>query len=965
MKLLSNRYLSERDFVARYALPRLEEAARVLGVQEVLDFHVDTRVDGGIADLYADRAGRRLLVLEAKFKKKVGRFEHDIEPRDPDVVKQAVNYAVFGRFPFYLTCNTKRIVLYQMQPGKAPFESEVASFEYETHPNWAEEILKTALGQVPVRLKGMDDTLVDLLQEAFHDLYPEFLSALKQRLQDTKFKQKYVDWLEDQGLQLNDETNRLIAEQSCYLQLNKLLFYQVIRTIYPDRLSPMNIREDEDISEALARFYSDAKRIDYAAVYESDVISEIPFTLRAKERLRTLLDTLNEFDFSAMKSDFLGRVYEKLIPPLERKRLGQFYTPPGIVDFIVNLTIRYPNSTILDPGCGSGSFLVRAYHKLRELNGIPENISGPLSEQYHQQLLSQIYGVDINQFPAHLSVINLAVQNPRARLDHVNIAVKDFFEIRAGQTTLSGFQSITTEGGGSTIEFPSSFDSVVANPPYIRQELLGTKEKKKTQALIEGQYRSKLFIGQPVKKVSSAIILDRQSDIYIYFFIHGISLLKPNGRLGFISSNKWLEVGYGEPFQSFLLEYTKILYVFEFDRAIFPDAEVNTTVMILEKESDSRKRKENLVKFARMKQRMDLDSAIKLIDKSTESYENDEIRINVVKQESLRPGKWNVFLRAPPVFQKVVSNPDVRPLSELAEVMRAPTTGYNNFFILDRETSKQLKIEKKYLRPCLSSPKKIHGLTIEDTEDFMLMVQESKNQLTGTHVLEYIKHGEKLEVEVTRGSQRGKRNLPEVETLANRKPFWYSLWEVRYVPLIFPYMIDVKGRCLWNKIGATATDVFYYIAPRDRAFELPLLGYLNSTLTALLIELYGRSYGGGILKIQVYEFAELPTLDPNALTASQRKQLERGFLQLAEAVARRAEFEEELERVRARSTKERGLFEDEIQEKLDRALEKESAAQESLDEAIYDILGLSRNERKQIERGLSELQEIRRLRTQV
>ncbi len=153
-----------------------------------------------------------------------------------------------------------------------------------------------------------------------------------------------------------------------------------------------------------------------------------------------------------MESDFLGRVYEKLISPIERKRLGQFYTPPGIVDFIIQLTLRQPNTIVLDPGCGSGSFLVRAYHKLRELNGIPKYASGALGETFHKQLLEQIYGVDINQFPAHLSVINLAIQNPKAKIDKVNVIVNDFFNVKPGQATLSGFESITIRREALQIE---------------------------------------------------------------------------------------------------------------------------------------------------------------------------------------------------------------------------------------------------------------------------------------------------------------------------------------------------------------------------------------------------------------------------------------------------------------------------------------------------------------------------------
>ncbi len=281
------RWRSERDFVAQYVLPKMKEAAIALGVSDILDFHFDVPVDGGIADLFAERAGKRLFVVEAKFKKKVGKVERDIEPRDPEVIEQAVRYAVYGAFPFYLTCNTKRIILYQ-KGDRSPFESEIASFEFELSAGWAEQILKLTLGQTPIRLKALDDTLVDTLHEAFNDLLPDFVTSLTERLHERKFKERYSDWLEAQGLELNDANNRLIAEQSGYLQLNKLLFYQVIRTIYPDRLDPLKVGEEQDVAEALERFYKEARKIDYAPIYEPDIISEIPLTRRAKERIIAL-----------------------------------------------------------------------------------------------------------------------------------------------------------------------------------------------------------------------------------------------------------------------------------------------------------------------------------------------------------------------------------------------------------------------------------------------------------------------------------------------------------------------------------------------------------------------------------------------------------------------------------------------------------------------------------------------------
>jgi type I restriction-modification system DNA methylase subunit len=755
----------------------------------------------------------------------------------------------------------------------------------------------------------------------------------------------------------------LIAAQSAYLQLNKLLFYQVIRTIYPD-LKPLEVGEDEDVQEALQRLYERVKHIDYEPVYGSDIISEVFLTARAKERFRTLIDTLKEFDFSSMGSDFLGRVYEKLIPPPERKRLGQFYTPPDVAELIVSLTVRSGDDVVLDPGCGSGTFLVKAYRRLAELKGVAR-VGGALGEAVHREVLSQLYGVDINQFPSHLSVINLVIQNPAARVDKVNVVVGDFFDIRAGQETWTGLESVTVEGRRTTVKFPRKFDAVVANPPYIRQELLGKDEKGKIWDLIEEEFSKLVYVGKPENAVGAerAVVLDRQSDIYVYFFLHGLAMLRDGGRLGFITSNKWLEVGYGEAFQSFLLRNTRILCVIEFDRAVFPDAEVNTAITILEREEDDEERRKNFVKFVRLKQKMDVDEVVGIVESVKRSFEDGRMRVNVVRQGSLKPGKWNVYLRAPPVYQKIVSHPKMKPLGDIAEVFRGPTTGYNDFFILDEERVREWGIEKEFLVPCVSSPKKLKGLVIrpEDVREYFFMVGENQHVPRDSNAYRYIKYGENLEVDVTRGSQRGRRKLPQLETIKNRKK-WYSLPQLKAGHILLPYMIRGRFMVWLNHAKAQAPNVFHYLVLTSSKAASAFAGYLNSSVAKLLCELQGREYTG-MLKMETYEWKVFPCINFSEVDKEEENRVSNLFFKLAKSIEERTQLEEEYDRLKSRSKSSRGLFSREFEQRLEDAKKRLQQAQKELDEAIYDILGLTVEERRQVEEGLRELQELRRKRT--
>jgi type I restriction-modification system DNA methylase subunit len=955
--------VSEPDFVANVLLPKIKEAAIHLNYT-TLDFHVEKRINGGRADLVIEKAGKGLLVLEAKYKMKVSGIVRDIEPRDPEVIKQAIEYANIGGYPFYGTCNQKRIILFQVRAGIKAYECEIAAFDYEKSPQWAEEILKIALGIVSARAKPIDDSLVESMHEAFADLYWEFHLAFKEKLKDESFKSTLKEWLKDQGLDLNDDNIRKLVEQTTYLQINKLLFYYVVRAIYPSRLNPVKINEDEDVYLTLHRFYDGIKKIDYAPIYQSDLISEVPFTDRAKERFRTLIDTLNEYDFSRMESDFIGSVYEKLIPPIDRKRLGQFYTPPEIVDLIVKLTVKNKDAKILDPACGSGSFLVKAYHYLREINGVPKDMSGPLGDLFHKQLIDQIYGIDINQFPAHLSVINLAVQNPRAKVDKINVVVKDFFDVKPRQETLTGFDSMTAEGEKTLVKIPYSFDVILANPPYIRQELLGEKEKAKIFQTVEAEFKDELFVGRPRK--SRAITLDRMSDIYVYFYIHSIRFLKNGGMLGYISSNKWLEVSYGEAFQEFLLKNVAILYIIEFDRAVFQDAEVDTSIVILQKENDFNKLHKNMVKFARIKKYIEQRRLIDLLE-SIEDYEDDTIRITMMEQKKLKVGKWTIYLRAPPVFKRIMNHPKMNALSQVADIVYGVKTGYNDFFILPKALVKEKELESKYLLPCVPSPKYLNNLIIQSNDicHYFLKCDKHKNELEGTNVLKYILAGEKKEIEVIRGSKKEVRFLPLLETIKNR-PIWYSLPDFTIPQALFPKLARGRLVTFLNTIDALGSDAFYFINldNENKKYAPLIVACMNSKPIQLILELTGRQYTG-MLDVKVYELKTIPVLNPQKLNEQEKEHLSNSFFELSKAIDNRIEKEAEYEKNRPSKLSNFGLSEAEAKKGYDEAVISEQVAQRKLDETVYDILELSEKERKQIELGLNQLQELRRSRTKI
>ncbi len=137
------------------------------------------------------------------------------------------------------------------------------------------------------------------------------------------------------------------------------------------------------------------------------------------------------------------------------------------------------------------------------------------------------------------------------------------------------FAEVFAEKGG--------FDIVVGNPPYVRQEKIAPPNVLKEGMNLEGrrEYKDKL-----IKSVQNRFPViekwDKKSDLYIYFYFHGLSLLNPNGVFTFITSNSWLDVGYGKQLQEFLLRYSHVIGIYDNQaKRSFEHADVNTIIALL------------------------------------------------------------------------------------------------------------------------------------------------------------------------------------------------------------------------------------------------------------------------------------------------------------------------------------------------------------------------------------------------
>jgi len=544
---------------------------------------------------------------------------------------------------------------------------------------------------------------------------------------------------------------------------------------------------------------------------------------------------------------FAGTTFERAMPAEERRRWGRFYTAPVGVDLVLRLCLRQASDRVLDPSCGAGVFLSRAAALKQSLDPTHDRLT----------IGEELWGVEVDRDAAAQAAQNLRAQGIAAR-----IVRADFFNLDAD-------------------DLPS-FDCIVGNPPYTRQEWM--------QELAPGGDKSSLIgraLGQRSSLGARATLLTRRAGLHAYFFVHAAHFLREGGRLGFVASNSWLDVDYGAGLQTFFLNNFRILAVVESQvERWFADASINTCLVILERNADPAARDDHTARFVRLQ--CPLDESVPLNDLAARllsGTSNEDAHVRTIRQGDLRERqpvfgvaagrarRWGALLRAPQVYLDTLDQRHERlaPLKSLARIRRGFTSGANEFFYLDQAALAEWDIEPEFLRPIIKSPRDCAGRLVEPAglPHQAFVVHRGKRLLAGTKALRYIEWGE----------SRGFHTRP---TCAARER-WYDMGEKPPAHLAWFKGVWTRHFCPILPDANIALDQqLYGIELRDPEQRRIIAALLNSTWTALCAELGGRvNFGEGILWLAAYEVSQLPLPDPERMTDAQASALQAAFKTLA------------------------------------------------------------------------------------
>ncbi|MBI5653568.1 MAG: N-6 DNA methylase [Chloroflexi bacterium] len=422
--------------------------------------------------------------------------------------------------------------------------------------------------------------------------------------------------------------------------LDRLIFIRVAedRAILADDLAPLQSIarhwNDHQAHASLARelgelFAQINLRFD-GDIFRPHACESIAWDLDAEMIIEIINGLYEAYRFDVIPVELLGSIYERYLgktirvtatravvedKPEVRKAGGVYYTPQYVVDYIVAQTVgkliegktpaQIAQLKILDPACGSGSFLIGAYQKLLDYHAAyyahraherggampgqarlmrePRAAYGEFKLSLAQKaeiLRNNLFGVDIDAQAVEITMLSLYIkllEGERGAIMGQAVLPRLYENIRCGNSLISHdigelsdedsarinpFTMESKREGFDAIMETGGFDAVIGNPPY------GALLKQVDKAYLNSHYTFQSY----------------QLDSYQLFLERALrDLVKRDGFFGMIIPNPWLTNLLQTHIRKFVVENSRIVEIVHFQFPVFPKVTVDTEIVILQK----------------------------------------------------------------------------------------------------------------------------------------------------------------------------------------------------------------------------------------------------------------------------------------------------------------------------------------------------------------------------------------------
>lgn len=503
-----------------------------------------------------------------------------------------------------------------------------------------------------------------------------------------------------------------------------------------------------------------------------------------------------------LSSNELEERYSAGIDLAHRKKFGQFFTPYSVARFMSQwiIGVSASNAQILDPCAGLGVF---------------ERALCSMDPVFAGQARFTLWEKD-EDLAADLSEVCV-----RLAISH-SVISKDFVNVH---------------------EWSSVYDGIIANPPYYKHHYVANKEGV-----------------CDVMSSKTGTLFSVQTNIYCWFLVKALALLKPGGRLAFIIPSEFLNANYGRQIKKHLLDSGFVRHIIAvcYRSKTFDNSITTACVLLAEKGVEPGSR----LRFYRAGSHEQLDN-LPVFLSATDFIEYAPSDLDIER-------KWHCYFPGNKTGEGRESR--LVPFSTYGRFSRGIATGANEFFAVRPSTAHAHNLPQQCLIPCISKARQAPGKAFTGA-DFQALVRADKpvylfdgNAVSNDAVDRYVRSGEKS------GYQH--RYLTRMRTP------WYAL-EKRSPCRIWVGVFCRTGiRFIWNESDCLSLTCFHGFQPGSAGLPcLPFLFlYLKSSTAQEFLELEKREYGGGLEKYEpndinnalAPDFSRLGDVRLNRLSALQR-----------------------------------------------------------------------------------------------
>lgn len=429
--------------------------------------------------------------------------------------------------------------------------------------------------------------------------------------------------------------------------------------------------------------------------------------------------------------------------------LGQVYTKREVADFMVGLFTITGKAHVLDPCFGHGVFV----------NSLLANTD----------YIVDAVEIDKTSF--------LVFENPDYR--RCCLMNGDFFDV------------------------DGTFDGIIMNPPYVRQE-----ELDKLAPL--GVTKQKLQSACWMMNISS------KANLYMYFILRAILLLREGGELVAIFPNSWKNTPVGKQFYDHMRLYGCVTDFINIEGDAFEGSPMVDVCILKYVKGMSG---ETHYKTMRITEENDL-----LIE--NDANQKSELSDNLVR------------------------------LRSVASIRRGITTGFNKFFI------NPSLFTQTHIVNILSSPKDFSGYTTKHCRQDKLLAIKSGDSLN---------EEEDTYLENSANVIRKEGKPMTLKTLIDEGQPWYYINIPATAQIVFSYIVRNNLKFVLNAEKCNVRDNFYMIS--SRYDPKLLMALLNNYYVYSQLENLGKSYGKGLLKLQKYDIDEIKVPHPERIQSEDKEKL--------------------------------------------------------------------------------------------